>query len=249
MKRWQHSQLYEGLEYQLWLFLMYLKMKYSPFIAVCNSASFHIFCCFFYYCVKLFLKWQELKWWDINGTSSIFVAFFFFFTALAFLSQLLGQIVFWHSWTIASTECVCDDKAFENTPVLWQSSGDHVLCDRPPVCVCTCGVELGCQCHTTVSMFVFSLFDQEYSESQSVFLWWHIVEMPQTLCVHVFLQVLVKYYRRSSTVKKENFQSPKRPFDRCEAIRIYILLLTFHGCRIRRKIVLYSQTHYKMMKY
>lgn len=61
------------------------------------------------------------------------------------------------------------------------------------------------------------------------------------LCVHVFLwQGLVKYYYSSSIVKEVNFQSRKKAFERCQAIRIYILLPTFHDCRIRGIAVLYS---------
>lgn len=171
-----------------------------------------------------------LKWWAINGTSSIFVAFF--------LKNLFGYS-FETSGTIDfcdTLECECKTTRLlkthhcDNLPglVLWQQ--------HPRVCALA---ESSFVLSATV--FHFSLRVKWSSDSQSFFLQWHIVEMLQMLCVHVFLwQGLVKYYYRSSIVKEVNFQSRKKAFERGQAIRIYILLPTFHDCRIRGITVLYS---------
>lgn len=96
LKRWSHTRSYEGFKYELWHFFFNVPNRNTlPLLLLAFSASFLCFCCF-YYCVKLFLKSQELNWWDINGTSSIFVIFFvvFFFYLWLFFQN------FWGNWSL-----------------------------------------------------------------------------------------------------------------------------------------------------
>lgn len=121
------------------------------------SASFLCFCCYFYYRVKLFLKWQAqtmgYKW-----NKQYFCCLFFFLTSSALPLELLGRLIFvTHSRTsIASAECECKTTRLLKTPHR-DNPSRLALSDNAHACVCVCtsGVELRSQCH---SCRMFSLW-------------------------------------------------------------------------------------------
>lgn len=133
------------------------------------SASFLCFCCLFYFffiTVWSYFWSGGLKWWAINGTSSIFVAFFLLFlTFLATFSKLLRQLIFvTHLDTsIASAECECKttrllkSRHCDNLPglVLWQRPRVRALVESSFV--------------LSATVFDFSLCVKWSSDSQSFF--------------------------------------------------------------------------------
>lgn len=145
--------------------------------------------------------------------SSIFLVLLFFsFFLKIFSFKTSGPIDFvTHLDTaIASAECACKTTRLLKT---------LQYCDNLPGLMSTTMTPPPRGCALAKSSFVvgatdfkLSLCGQWYSESQSVFLQQHIVEMPQMLFVHIFLPcVPVKYYCRYSICLKWIFNHLRGP--------------------------------------